>query len=112
MPQCKGLVSSPEQATAFPLLDRGFVHQERLLSRRVLRFQNNEFSWECSSEYACECGDRGKMIGTFIRPPFRHLKVGGHPNPKNGQGYYTQSAHYAQSPPLTRARGGILGFED
>jgi hypothetical protein len=86
MPQCKGLVSSPEQATAFPLLDRGWVYQGRLLSRRVLHFQNNELSWECSSEYTCKCGDRGKMIRTFIQPPFHHLKVGGHPNPKTGQG--------------------------
>lgn len=27
------------------------------------------------------------MIGTFIRPPFRHLKVGGRPNHKIEQGY-------------------------
>lgn len=44
MPHYKGLVSSLEQATEFPILDRGWVYQERLLSRRVLHFQINELS--------------------------------------------------------------------
>jgi hypothetical protein len=40
----------------FPLLQRGWVYQERYLSPRVLHFLNNELMWECNDMNACECG--------------------------------------------------------
>jgi hypothetical protein len=39
-----------------PLLSRGWVHQERLLSPRFLHFSKNELVWECMQNLACECG--------------------------------------------------------
>ncbi|PMD42949.1 HET-domain-containing protein [Hyaloscypha variabilis F] len=39
----------------YPLLNRGWVYQERLLARRVLHFGPQELIWECASETTCEC---------------------------------------------------------
>ena len=41
----------------WPLLDRAWVFQERMLSARVLHFTANELVWECKEETTCECGD-------------------------------------------------------
>ncbi|KAH3908557.1 hypothetical protein HBH56_176610 [Parastagonospora nodorum] len=43
-------------AAELPLLGRGWVHQERLLSPRILHFGHNEMIWECMECLACECG--------------------------------------------------------
>jgi Heterokaryon incompatibility protein (HET) len=51
---------------SFPLLRRGWVLQERLLSPRVLHFNKNELTWECNSETICEC----EMPG-----PLRHASI-------------------------------------
>jgi hypothetical protein len=40
----------------FPLLSRGWVLQERLLSPRILHFCESELVWECREESLCECG--------------------------------------------------------
>lgn len=39
----------------FPLLQRAWVLQERLLSPRVLHFGRHELMWECMEATACEC---------------------------------------------------------
>jgi hypothetical protein len=39
----------------FPLLRRGWVYQERLLSPRVLHFTSHELYWECREGSYCEC---------------------------------------------------------
>jgi len=39
-----------------PLLDRAWVLQERLLSRRTIYITNSEVIWECRSCCLCECG--------------------------------------------------------
>jgi hypothetical protein len=39
----------------FPLLTRGWIHQERLLSPRVLHFGHQELLWECMEEHICQC---------------------------------------------------------
>lgn len=39
----------------FPLLDRAWVLQERLLSRRILHFGPHELIFECNEGAACEC---------------------------------------------------------
>jgi hypothetical protein len=43
-------------AAELPLLSRGWVHQERLLSPRFLHFSHNELVWECMERLTCECG--------------------------------------------------------
>jgi hypothetical protein len=39
----------------FPLLARGWVFQERLLSSRMLHFAKDELVWECMETISCEC---------------------------------------------------------
>jgi hypothetical protein len=39
----------------FPLLSRGWIYQERLLSRRVVHFSDHEIIWECNELSACQC---------------------------------------------------------
>ncbi|TVY24506.1 hypothetical protein LHYA1_G007062 [Lachnellula hyalina] len=39
-----------------PLLKRGWVYQERLLSPRILHFGSQELWWECNKTCECECG--------------------------------------------------------
>lgn len=43
-------------AAELPLLQRCWVHQERLLSPRYLHFSHHEVIWECMELLACECG--------------------------------------------------------
>jgi Heterokaryon incompatibility protein (HET) len=40
---------------SYPLLRRGWVYQERLLSPRVLHYGPFELFWECRTETTCEC---------------------------------------------------------
>ncbi|KAI0812918.1 HET-domain-containing protein [Xylaria sp. FL0064] len=42
----------------FPLLTRGWVLQERLLSPRFLQFGKDELLWDCRESMLCECGQR------------------------------------------------------
>lgn len=44
------------ERSPFPLLDRAWVYQERLLSRRFLHFAPYELNWECRERTQCECG--------------------------------------------------------
>jgi hypothetical protein len=39
-----------------PLLSRGWVYQERVLSPRMLHFVGEELVWECNQMIDCECG--------------------------------------------------------
>jgi len=39
-----------------PLYARGWVFQERMLSRRIVHFMENEVWWECRQSFRCECG--------------------------------------------------------
>jgi hypothetical protein len=40
-----------------PLLNRGWVYQERLLSPRTVHFSEFEIFWECYQSFSCQCGD-------------------------------------------------------
>ncbi|KAH8883561.1 HET-domain-containing protein, partial [Thozetella sp. PMI_491] len=40
-----------------PLLQRGWVLQEQLLSQRVVYFCNNDVAFQCASGRRCECGE-------------------------------------------------------
>ncbi|KAI0201420.1 HET-domain-containing protein [Astrocystis sublimbata] len=42
----------------FPLLTRGWVLQERLLSPRFLQFGQYELLWDCAESLLCECAQR------------------------------------------------------
>lgn len=45
-----------DHGSRWPLLHRGWVFQERMLSPRVLHFSLREIVWECLTCTACECG--------------------------------------------------------
>jgi len=44
-----------QRKSDLPLLLRGWVFQERLLSTRVLHFTQSELMWECMENTTCEC---------------------------------------------------------
>jgi hypothetical protein len=50
------LWTSVGYSSHFPLLNRAWVYQERLLSPRMLYFGAGELQWECATEASCECG--------------------------------------------------------
>lgn len=49
-------------AESWPLMDRGWVYQEQLLSRRTLYFTRHELVWICQEKHACECGRLNKQV--------------------------------------------------
>jgi len=51
-----------ESCKEFPLLQRGWVFQERILSRRFLHFGSKELLWECMKHQACECSQFGSTL--------------------------------------------------
>lgn len=68
-----------ESSNQFPLLDRGWVFQERVLSRRILHFGPQELIWECMEEQACECSliasASSDEIGLGKKRLYRPVKV-------------------------------------
>lgn len=64
-----------EHIEEMPLLKRGWVYQERMLSRRILHFGKSELSWECLEDTACECKHVGTLTNgyeTSHRTPKQH----------------------------------------
>lgn len=64
----------------WPLLDRAWVLQERLLSPRVLHISRPEIMWECREQTLCECGvmDFDNTTQQLFRGPYSkvsHYKV-------------------------------------
>lgn len=51
-------IREPGYDPRLPLLSRGWVHQERILSPRILHFTRDELVWECMQNSDCECGAR------------------------------------------------------
>ncbi|KAF2179912.1 HET-domain-containing protein [Zopfia rhizophila CBS 207.26] len=49
------------------LLRRGWVYQERLLSRRVLHFGSEELYWECMEDAWCQCWSRAEGDDEYTR---------------------------------------------
>jgi hypothetical protein len=49
-----------------PLLDRGWVLQQMLLSTRIISFNEPEISFECADGYHCQCNPSWERL---IRPP-------------------------------------------
>ncbi|KKY39862.1 putative het domain-containing protein [Diaporthe ampelina] len=70
IPHCLTTIHSTEQAEEFPLLTRGWVYQERLLSPRMLHFNNHELSWECNTLTTCECANPDGHTSSGLRPPY------------------------------------------
>jgi hypothetical protein len=56
-------------AYSLPLLKRGWVYQERILSRRIIYFAGEETVWECNQTVTCECG------GDDIEDKFERIRI-------------------------------------
>ncbi|KAK2669096.1 Heterokaryon incompatibility, partial [Fusarium oxysporum f. sp. vasinfectum] len=75
--------ATPEDAFPdFPLLTRGWVYQERMLSPRTLYFGCQELLWECLYGRTCECSyasywlqevDKGEFHDHIKETPSRNL---------------------------------------
>ncbi|KAI1815746.1 heterokaryon incompatibility protein-domain-containing protein [Poronia punctata] len=52
-----------EEENIEPLLRRGWVLQERLLSRRIVHFAKDEIIWECLHRTECQCQSGGGAEG-------------------------------------------------
>lgn len=52
-----------------PLLSRGWVYQERLLSPRILHFGAIDLIWECNTDISCHCG---YYTPSYSRNPISH----------------------------------------
>lgn len=50
----------------YPAMARGWIFQERLLSRRVVYCAHDEIIWECRAEIVCECAGVGKYQGRTV----------------------------------------------
>ena len=55
--------------TTSPLLNRGWVLQELLLSARILNIHAEEMVWQCRDSLACEC--------SFLTPPGAREEIAG-----------------------------------
>jgi hypothetical protein len=77
LPHSAHMAHSQEHAEEFPLLERGWVYQQRLLSPRVLHFQNNELTWECGQSSECECEERADhpIFMGIKHPKEEHARV-------------------------------------
>jgi hypothetical protein len=67
------------EKSPFPLLERAWVYQERLLSPRFLHFAPYELNWECRESFKCECGGTVNYASdpkTKIRSQLSAYRVG------------------------------------
>ncbi|KAF8846445.1 HET-domain-containing protein, partial [Acephala macrosclerotiorum] len=55
-----------------PLLSRGWVVQERVMSPRVLHFGSNQISWECYEYFACEAFPNGQRAFAIHKTSKHH----------------------------------------
>jgi hypothetical protein len=51
-----------------PLEERGWIFQERFLSRRFLCFKRNEIQWECLEDVACTCSSIDGCFNSQYNP--------------------------------------------
>lgn len=63
-----------------PLMQRGWVLQERILSPRVVHFDAEEIKWECQAMADCQCGGM-VVIANFKRDYHACFKPNGTPLP-------------------------------
>ncbi|KAI0903684.1 heterokaryon incompatibility protein-domain-containing protein [Ustulina deusta] len=61
-----------------PLMRRGWVLQERILSPRVVHYDADEIKWECQDTTDCQCGGM-VVIANFKRDYYGSLKPDGGP---------------------------------
>jgi len=50
-----------------PLMNRGWVYQERILSPRVIHFGHQELAWECREVADCECSEFSERLHVQLK---------------------------------------------
>ncbi|KAK3386292.1 heterokaryon incompatibility protein-domain-containing protein [Sordaria brevicollis] len=63
-----------------PSLSRGWVHQEMILSPRVIHFAKKELLWECKTGGTCQCPQPPPFRSTFFKQA--HYQALLHPSPE------------------------------
>ncbi|KAF2823903.1 HET-domain-containing protein, partial [Ophiobolus disseminans] len=56
------------QRKEWPLLTRGWVFQERVLSPRVIHYAKDQILWECGAALLTECGTRDRSVSDSVNP--------------------------------------------
>lgn len=72
---------------SLPLLQRGWVYQERALSPRMLHFVGEELVWECGHKIECECG------ADDLENKLEHPRISDHDDENNNSYVGPVSAH-------------------
>ena len=63
-----------------PLLTRAWAFQERLLSKRLIEYREEEVVWECQESRTCECKEWGEgtdLFHTTVKKVLHEQEVGG-----------------------------------
>jgi Heterokaryon incompatibility protein (HET) len=64
--------------SSYPLFERAWCFQERLLANRILHFTKNEVVFECRTTCNCECTIIGLRGEDFIKAYYQKLLAGKH----------------------------------
>ncbi|KAI0533028.1 HET domain-containing protein [Xylaria digitata] len=75
-----GFGSNYYHTAGHPLMQRGWVLQERVLSPRVVYYDADELKWECQADTDCQCGGM-VVLSNFKLDYYRSLKHDGAPLP-------------------------------
>ncbi|KAF2420557.1 hypothetical protein EJ08DRAFT_665545 [Tothia fuscella] len=68
-------IVSNKSRNDYPLIGRGWVYQERLLSPRLLHYTKDEIFWECFETESCLCKVNNKDYEFLKEPLFTPVKV-------------------------------------
>ncbi|KAF2970764.1 hypothetical protein GQX73_g2803 [Xylaria multiplex] len=75
-----GFGSNYYYTAGHPLMQRGWVLQERVLSPRVVYYDADELKWECQTDADCQCGGM-VVLSNFKQDYYKSLKHDGVPLP-------------------------------
>lgn len=87
---------SQKSSVGYPLLQRAWCYQERLLGRRVLHFTKDELVFECLTSLDCECGTMSCFAQNWLRPP--RLYLGRQPPVELGKVSATDTEQHSEIP--------------
>ncbi|KAK0719252.1 heterokaryon incompatibility protein-domain-containing protein [Lasiosphaeris hirsuta] len=66
---------------SYPAMSRGWIFQERLLSRRMLYCAHDEIIWECRAGITCECSGAGHHGGPGVNAVAKYKRQDWMPPP-------------------------------
>lgn len=81
----------------YPLHDRAWCFQERLLSTRILHYTKSEMVFDCLTGMQCECGQLEDHVGDPLLFPRRIIKLGAefiHQDSQQGKSWINPADFY------------------